>query len=313
MSWGWPTAKTAWPTCSSARPPTTWDCTASRWPATPRFGRMISACCWTVRLPIAGRSSVRPRRCGRAGISATASSSRRCTWDGTRSSGIARWWPAWVRRLPCPRSCLDAPLGYLTAYGGDRPDPSRAVELWPRLLARRPHLAALFGFSTVPGHCEHLPSIYNARKLLDAADLWGEPTLPASFARAMLKIPREETLDDWLQRVETSANHVRAGQELAEELRRRILPTVPVSVGQRKGPSPPALGACPGLTPRSVVQPSRLPGQAGRLHHKISPDRRSPIAARPRDRSRWPTGERSSGWPMGDTSAKRTPIVPAIP
>ncbi len=173
-----------------------------------------------------------------------------------------------------PEVVPHAPLGYLTAYGGDRPDPSRAVELWPRLLARRPHLAALFGFSTAPGHCEHLPSIYNARKLLDAADLWGEPTLPASFARAMLKIPREETLDDWLQRVETSANHVRAGQELAEELRRRILPTVPVSVGQRKGPSPPALGACPGLTPRScgaavpaawaggTPAPQDIPGQA---------------------------------------------------
>jgi hypothetical protein len=145
-----------------------------------------------------------------------------------------------------PEVVPHAPLGYLTAYSGDRPDPSRAVELWPRLLARRPHLAALFGFSAVgrignpssnqaelldglairptgvSGHHEHLPSIYNARKLLDASDLWGEPTLPASFARAMLKIPREETLEDWLCRVETSANHVRAGEELAAELRRRI-------------------------------------------------------------------------------------------
>ena len=136
-----------------------------------------------------------------------------------------------------PEVVPHAPLGYLTAYAGDRPDPSRAVELWPRLLARRPHLAALFGFSTTPGHREHLTSIYNARKLLEAADLWGEPTLPASFARAMLKIPREETLDDWLHRVETSANHVRAGQELAEELRRRIrFRRCPSSVGQRKGP-----------------------------------------------------------------------------
>jgi hypothetical protein len=121
-----------------------------------------------------------------------------------------------------PEVVPHAPLGYLTAYPDDRPDLSRAVELWPRLLARRPHLAALFGFSAAPGHHEQLTSIYNARKLLEAADLWGEPTLPASFARALLKIPCEETLEDWLHRVETSANRAHAGRELAEELRRRI-------------------------------------------------------------------------------------------
>jgi hypothetical protein len=114
-----------------------------------------------------------------------------------------------------------APLGYLTAYPNNRPDPSHAAELWPRLLARRPHVAALYGFSAAPGHHQHRISIYNARKLLDASQLWGE-RLPAGFARALLTVPEQHTLEDWLDQVENSANHAVAGQELAEELRRRI-------------------------------------------------------------------------------------------
>ena len=51
MSWPWPTAKTTWRTCCSAPSRTTWGCTASRWPATPSFGRTISGCCWTVPEP----------------------------------------------------------------------------------------------------------------------------------------------------------------------------------------------------------------------------------------------------------------------
>ena len=40
--------------------------------------------------------------------------------------------------------------------------------------------------------------------------------------RRCSKIPRQQTLEDWLRRLETSTNHLRAGQELAEELHRRI-------------------------------------------------------------------------------------------
>ena len=40
------------------------------------------------------------------------------------------------KNRPAARSCVDGPLGYLTAYDADRPNPARAMELWPRLLAR---------------------------------------------------------------------------------------------------------------------------------------------------------------------------------
>ena len=70
-----------------------------------------------------------------------------------------------------------APLGYLTAYpAGNRPNLARPIELWPRLLARREHVAALNGFSAAPEHHERHVAINNARKVLDAAQLWSLPS-----------------------------------------------------------------------------------------------------------------------------------------
>ena len=40
----------------------------------------------------------------------------------------------------------DAPLGYLTAYDAEKPDPAEAIELWPRLLRRQPHVACRRAF-----------------------------------------------------------------------------------------------------------------------------------------------------------------------
>ena len=88
-----------------------------------------------------------------------------------------------------PEILPHAPLGYLTAYSVDRPRLDRAVELWPRLLARRPHVAALYGFLPTAGH-EHHTTLHNARKVLDAYDLWDGGPLPADFARALLMAPK---------------------------------------------------------------------------------------------------------------------------
>jgi hypothetical protein len=148
-----------------------------------------------------------------------------------------------------PEVLPDAPLGYLTAYPcgkGDsphlperpggccaqmgtvpfsaQPDLAQPIELWPRLLARRPHMAALRGFAATAEHHEHHVTVQNARKLLDASQLWSDGLLPADFARALLTIPKQETLDDWLGRLENTANHANAGRELAGELRQRIAP-----------------------------------------------------------------------------------------
>ena len=110
---------------------------ASRWPATPRYGRTISVSCWTARGPTR-KASERA-----ADGSATAD-----------NSAIAFFFPAmqvgrhevyWHRPLVACLAAqvvaaevvLHAPLGYLTAYAAvGRSRPGR--ELWPRLLARPP-------------------------------------------------------------------------------------------------------------------------------------------------------------------------------
>jgi hypothetical protein len=134
-----------------------------------------------------------------------------------------------------PEVMTHAPLGYLTAYPGNRAEPASAQELWPRLLARPEHLAGLHDFSTGPEHHAQHVTIRNARKLFNARQLRGESLLPPSFARALLTIPKEEALDDWFRRVEGTANHPETGRRLAETLRA----TIAVDAGAVPTPAPP--------------------------------------------------------------------------
>src|SRR5262249_36933288 len=95
-----------------------------------------------------------------------------------------------------PALLPDAPRGYLTAYDADSPDLENPVTLWPRLLRRPEHLAAL-ALARAEGTHHPLQATLNARKLLDARQLLGRP-LPRSLARRLLTLPKEDTLDEWL-------------------------------------------------------------------------------------------------------------------
>ena len=73
----------------------------------------------------------------------------------------------------------DAPLGYFTAYPFDKPRLDRAVELWPRLLDRPLHRAAVRLFSHV--HENHLrQTLFNIRKLWTPATCSAGRWAPAS-------------------------------------------------------------------------------------------------------------------------------------
>lgn len=89
-----------------------------------------------------------------------------------------------------------APLGYLTVYDAAAPDLEHPVELWPRLLRREAHLEALRDFGR-HDHYLHQTSL-NLLSLLDSQTWDGGRRLPASLARAMLRINEAETLGDWL-------------------------------------------------------------------------------------------------------------------
>ena len=114
----------------------------------------------------------------------------------------------------------DAPLGYLTAYPLDKLRLDRAVELWPRLLDRPLHRAAVRLFSHV--YENHLrQTLFNVRKLLDTRDLLGRPLDP-SLARQLLTLAKHETLEDWFQSLPAHASNAEEAARLVEQLRECI-------------------------------------------------------------------------------------------
>jgi hypothetical protein len=119
----------------------------------------------------------------------------------------------------------EALLGYMTAYAADRPDPGDAVELWPRLLQREPYLAALKLFDPQHDTQYHRTSL-NVRKLLDTCHLLGDRPLPHEFARSLLSLPKERTLDAWLDSLPEKCSEAGAGAMTAEQLRDHLKTSV---------------------------------------------------------------------------------------
>ncbi len=116
-----------------------------------------------------------------------------------------------------PQMLTDAPLGYLTAYKASKPKLSKPIELWPRLLERGPHKLAVSSFCVEHDSHYHRTTV-NARKLLDAWQLFGREPLDRTFARALLTLPKNETLGKWLSSLPSKAKTAALGQQLADEL-----------------------------------------------------------------------------------------------
>jgi hypothetical protein len=96
----------------------------------------------------------------------------------------------------------DAPLGVLTAYDEENP----RIELIPRILDRRPQRLALGAFG-------RSLETSNIHKILECWELDGKRPLNPGFARSLLRIPKDQTLDEWLDELPPA---------LAAELRRCI-------------------------------------------------------------------------------------------
>jgi hypothetical protein len=91
----------------------------------------------------------------------------------------------------------DLITGYLTGYPTNKPDPSDAVELWPRFRRREHFLSALHNFNPAHDDYPHQTSL-NLMALLDAWELLGERPLDRDYARGLVRIPKEESLEGWL-------------------------------------------------------------------------------------------------------------------
>ncbi len=126
-----------------------------------------------------------------------------------------------------------APPGYMAAYRVESPDPSRPLGLWPRILRREEHLAAVSLFEHGEDEHPHQTAL-NLRKLLDACCSRGRRTIPRAFARQLLSAGRHLTLEEWLDSIPRRANDAPRGQRLAQTLRARMRPDAPAVRGSRK-------------------------------------------------------------------------------
>jgi hypothetical protein len=138
-----------------------------------------------------------------------------------------------------PALLPDAPLGYLTAYSTARRRLDRAVELWPRLLERPDHQETVR--LLVETHEPHYHRIMiNARKLLDTWALRGERPLPVSFARQLLTLPKEKSLEDWFRTLPEHASDPAAAGKLVQRLRACVETGMEgeTNKGANKGDSP---------------------------------------------------------------------------
>ena len=96
-----------------------------------------------------------------------------------------------------PEIAPDLITGYMTGYQTDKPDPSNAVELWPRFQRREDFLSVLHNFNPIHDHYLHQTSL-NLMALLDTWELLGKRPLERDFARGLVRIQRNESLEEWL-------------------------------------------------------------------------------------------------------------------
>ena len=131
---------------------------------------------------------------------------------------IAYWQPeAGVKLLPNRLS------GYFTAYKADKPDPATSIELWPRLLDRKPYQWALSNFNYLRERYRHQTAL-NIVRLLDVCRRWEDKPLPRDIARKILRLPEQESLGSWLASLPEKASNHEEGEGLRQELERCLEP-----------------------------------------------------------------------------------------
>jgi len=116
-----------------------------------------------------------------------------------------------------------APLGRMLAYPEGKPDLGPALELWPRLLRREPHVANIELFRNLQEH-PPLRTLNNVRKILHTWQLRGREPLPRSFAHRLLTLEKGHTLEGWLQTLPGKTRHPGRARVVVEELKQCLEP-----------------------------------------------------------------------------------------
>ena len=130
-----------------------------------------------------------------------------------------------------PAVLHDNLMGYLTAYNAkQRVDLDHPIELWPSLCKRNAHMAVIELFKDKK---HEQKTVTRALNLLEAHELIGNRKLPYTFARQILMLPGNRTLDAWLESLPEIAGNKEKGQMLANQLQDQI---------EHKKPIPPISG-----------------------------------------------------------------------
>jgi hypothetical protein len=112
----------------------------------------------------------------------------------------------------------DALLGYLTAYPHDAPDLAQPIELWPRLSRREAHVLNVQLFQQ-RRETPRRRTLHNVHALLHANETSGRP-LPRSFARQLLALRKDQSLEGWLRALPRHTRRPTEGRRLVEHLER---------------------------------------------------------------------------------------------
>jgi hypothetical protein len=116
-----------------------------------------------------------------------------------------------------------APLGCLTAYRADSPDPARPLFLWPRLLRRETYLEALRICDHLREHYTHQTPL-NILALLNSHTLLDGRPIPRDFARHLLRLAEEESLDAWSSSLADRSADPPKGRAIQREIGRILEP-----------------------------------------------------------------------------------------
>ncbi|MBI1746604.1 MAG: M28 family peptidase [Acidobacteria bacterium] len=127
-----------------------------------------------------------------------------------------------------PTVLFDGPLGYLTASAPEFycAEATAVVEMWPKIDNREPHQAAIDLFEHEPG-LRRYTTTFNIRKLLEAYDLLDGRPLTRAYARQLLTVPKETSLEQWLESLPDRTTHAKRAPRLAAALAERIQPVDP--------------------------------------------------------------------------------------
>ena len=110
----------------------------------------------------------------------------------------------------------DALSGYFTAYDAKDTDLDHPIELWPCIYKRSIPQTVIKLFKDKTHEHKTITRVLN---LLAARENLGKEKLPYSFARQILMLPENKTLDGWLESLRGSDDHNDQGQSLGDQLR----------------------------------------------------------------------------------------------